>query len=294
MKRGDFIMKHNRFGAIITLTIAFTMVFSSVALAKERTYLALGEDLSHKEQQTVLDIFGIDNLDECDVVYVTNKDEHKYLDGYVDSAQIGTKSLSCVMINENDGDDIDVEIHNINYCTEDMYENALETAGVIGADVVVAGPYPISGTAALVGTIKAYEEMTGNKVSDKVMEAAVEELTTTGDIGEEIGDKGAIADIIDDVKEAIASNPDMSESDIVAAIQKAADKAGVVLSDENIEKIMKLVTKFKSLDIDWGKVFSKAKDLGKKGFEIGKKGYEVAEKMGLFDRIKAWLASLFN
>ena len=276
-----------RFGAVMALTICFTMVFGSVAFAaKDTTYLAMGDDLSKDQTKTVLKIFGIDDIEDCEVVYVTNKDEHKYLDDYVDSAQIGTEALSCVMINENDGDEIDVETYNINYCTEDMYENALETAGVTGADVVVAGPYPISGTAALVGTIKAYEEMTGTRVSDKVVEAAVEELTTTGDIGEDVGDMDGVAEVINDVKEAIADNPDMSDADIIQAIKDAAARAGISLSDENIEKIKKMITKFQGLDIDWGGLFSKAKDLTQEG-------YETAKKMGIFDKIKAWMMSFF-
>lgn len=279
--------KYKKLSAILALAIIVTMTFSSVALAKDRTYLALGDDLSDSELKTVLKIFDVDSIDDCEVLYVTNKDEHKYLDDYVDEAQIGNKALSCVMINENDDEDIDVEIYNINYCTEDMYENALETAGVKGADVVVAGPYAISGTAALVGTIKAYEEMTGTKVSDKVVEAAVEELTTTGDIGEEVGDKGAVADIIDEVKEMIANNPDMSDSDIVQAIKDAAAKVGITLSDKNIERIKNMITKFKGLDIDWGGLFSKAKDLGQQGLD-------KAKEMGLWDKIVAWIKSLID
>ncbi|MBQ0041628.1 MAG: DUF1002 domain-containing protein [Clostridiales bacterium] len=281
-------MKINkRMGAVMALTICFTMVFSSVAFAAhDKTYLAMGDNLSKSETKTVLQIFGVDK-DDCEVIYVTNKDEHKYLDDYVDSAQIGTKALSCVMINENDGDEIDVETYNINYCTEDMYENALETAGVKGADVVVAGPYPISGTAALVGTIKAYEEMTGTHVSGKVVEAAVEELTTTGDIGEDVGNMDAVADIISDVKEELAENPGMSEEEIIQAIKDAAARAGISLSDANIEKIKNMISKFKGLDIDWGGLFNKAKDLGEKG-------YDAAKDMGIFDKIKAWIMSLLQ
>ena len=278
---------NKRMGAVLALTICFTMVMGSVAFAAhEGTYLAMGDDLSKSETKTVLQIFGVDK-DDCEVIYVTNKDEHKYLDDYVDTAKIGTKALSCVMINENDGDDIDVETYNINYCTEDMYENALETAGVTGADVVVAGPYPISGTAALVGTIKAYEEMTGTHVSDKVVEAAVEELTTTGDIGEDVGNKDAVADIISEVKQELAEHPNMSEEDIIQAIKKAAAEVGISLSDANIEKIKNMISKFKGLDIDWGGLFNKAKDLGEKG-------YNTAKEMGIFDKIKAWIMSLFD
>lgn len=273
-----------RFSTITALTLIAVMMLSSVAFAASGdTCIALGEDLDKSGTKTVLSYFGIDSVDDYDVIYITNKDEHKYLEDYVPEEQIGNKALSSVMITENDSEDIDVEIYNINYCTEEMYENALETAGVTGADVIVAGPYSISGTAALVGTIKAYEEMTGHKVHDDVIEAAVEELTTTGDIGEEVGNKDAIADIISDIKEKISENPDMSEEDIIQAIKDAAAKAGVTLSDENIEKIKAMFTKFKGLDIDWKGLANKAKDLANK-----------AGEMGIFDKIIAWVKSLIG
>ena len=50
-----------------------------------------------------------------------------------------------------------------------MYANALATAGVEDVNVVVAGPFNVSGTAALVGALKAYSEMTGETVDEKVV-----------------------------------------------------------------------------------------------------------------------------
>ena len=279
--------KYRRISAVMAMVLCFTMTFSSVAFAKDKTYLALGDDLTAKGMTTVLGFFGVSDINDCEVIYVTNKDEHKYLGDYVDAAQIGNQALSCVMIQETSDDDIDIELHNINYCTEDMYKNALETAGVKGADVVVAGPYPISGTAALVGTIKAYEKMSGKRVSDKVVEAAVDEMTTTGDIGEEVGDKDGVAEIIDEVKEKMAENPDMSEADIIKAIKDAASDVGIFLSDENVQRIKDVITKLKGLNIDWAGLFNKAK-------EIGQKGYDVAKKVGLFDKIKEWIRELFK
>ena len=67
-----------------------------------------------------------------------------------------------------------------------MYKNALATAGIADAKIIVAGPFPISGTAALVGTLKAYEEMTGKKLDDKVTDAAMDELVTTGELNKSI------------------------------------------------------------------------------------------------------------
>lgn len=272
-----------RFAKVISIMLVAIMAFTSVAMAAAGdTCIAVGKDLDETGLATVKGFFGISNLDDYKVIEISNKDEHKYLKDYVDEEKIGTEALSSVMITETDDEDIDVEIHNINYCTEDMYENALETAGVTGADVVVAAPYPISGTAALVGTIKAYEKMTGHKVHDDVIEAAVEELTTTGDIGTEVGNKDAITDIIADLKDELAANPDMSEDDIIATIKSLASKYGVSLTDAQIDKIKAMFKKFKGLDINWGGLADKAKDLA-----------DQAAQSGLLDRFINWIKSLF-
>ncbi len=42
-----------------------------------------------------------------------------------------------------------------------MYISALATAGITDARIIVASPFEVSGTAALTGVYKAYEDMTG-------------------------------------------------------------------------------------------------------------------------------------
>lgn len=265
---------------ILAFALAFTMSMSSVAFAAESEgYLSLGADLSESERNTVMDLLGVDDPDNYTVIYVTNAEEHKYLDSYVDTNQIGSKALSSVLIQEQSGNDIDVEIHNIGYCTEGMYRNALQTAGVEGAKVVVAGPFVISGTAALVGTIKAYEEMTGESVDDEVIEGAVDELTTTGEVGEEIGDKGAAEEIISDVKEQLADNPDMSDQEIEEAIVKAAEDAGYSLSQSTVEKIKGMIKNLQGLNINWGGLKEKLQ-----GIDAG----------GWFHRLVNWFMGFFD
>ena len=119
----------------------------------DKPYLALGADLTPQQQATVLAIMGIDSakLSDYDVVYVNNSEEHQYLNSYIDSSKIGSKSLSSVVIMERkDGNGINVSTNNISYCTVGMYKNALATAGIENADIIVAAPFAISGTAALV------------------------------------------------------------------------------------------------------------------------------------------------
>ena len=281
-------MRLNRRIAAFALAIAMCQAGFVYAASGDR-YLSLGADLTDSQEETVLKLMGVSDIDSCEVSYVTNQDEHRYLDGHVSAAAIGTKALSSVLIEENSGDDINVSIYNINYCTEGMYTNALATAGVKGADVVVAGPYEISGTAALVGTIKLYEKMTGEDVSDEVIEGSVEELTTTGDIGEEIGNKEGVEQIVASVKEELAENPDMSEGELVDTIRDAAEDAGISLSEENINKLKGMFQKLQGLDIDWSNVKSQSQKFLK---NIGSL-VNTEKAKGFFSGIVEWLRSLF-
>ena len=108
----------------------------------DKPYLSLGADLTPDQRATVLGFMGIEltDLDKYDVVYVNNDEEHKYLDSYISKSEIGTRSLSSVLITEDTtGAGLSVSTHNINYCTVGMYKNALATAGIADAKIIVAG-----------------------------------------------------------------------------------------------------------------------------------------------------------
>ena len=66
-----------------------------VITENDKPYLALGADLTEAQRNTVLGYMGIDPaaLGNYDVVYINNQEEHSYLDSYMDSSAIGTKSL---------------------------------------------------------------------------------------------------------------------------------------------------------------------------------------------------------
>ena len=221
----------------------------------DRPYLALGADLSEEQRNTVLSLMGIDaaGLNNYDVVYVNNSEEHQYLDSYVESSKIGSKSWSSVVIVKRDkGNGLNISTKNITYCTVGMYKNALTTAGITDADIIVAGPKPISGTAALVGIFKAYEEMSGEKVQDNVVDAALHELVVTGQLEDAIDGltNEEVEEFIAYIKSVIAEKGLTDESSINQAIDDACKKYGVTLDDTERQKIVDLLLKITSLGID--------------------------------------------
>ena len=221
----------------------------------DKPYLALGADLSDDQKNIVLSLMGIDpaNLANYNVTYVTNAQEHQYLDSYVDSSKIGSKSWSSVVIvKRKKGNGLNISTNNITYCTVGMYKNALTTAGITDADIIVAGPKPISGTAALVGIFEAYEAMTGGAVQDNVVDAALNELVVTGELEASIQGltDQEVEEFIAYIKSLIAEKGLTDEKSINEAIDEACDKYGVTLSDDERQKIVDLLLKITSLGID--------------------------------------------
>ena len=232
----------------------------------DKPFIAFGADLTQQQKADVVAIFGLsdEELAQADIITVTNDEEHKYLGDYVEASVIGTKSLSSVMVRKaGAGHGVIVTTKNITYCTTGMYRNALLTAGVEDADIIVAAPTPISGTAGLIGAIRAYEEMSGVEVSEKTLDTALNELVATGEIASatKSADDEDIEELIAYIKGKLASGELETEDEIRDAIIEGEEKFGVTLSDEDIEKIISLMKKIEKLGIDPEMLLSQAKDL---------------------------------
>lgn len=269
----------------------------------DKPYLALGADLSDDQKNTVLSLMGIDpaNLANYNVTYVTNAQEHQYLDSYVDSSKIGSKSWSSVVIvKRKKGNGLNISTNNITYCTVGMYKNALTTAGITDADIIVAGPKPISGTAALVGIFEAYEAMTGEAVQDNVVDAALNELVVTGELEASIQGltDQEVEEFIAYIKSLIAEKGLTDEKSINEAIDEACDKYGVTLSDDERQKIVDLLLKITSLGIDLSGLVDYAASLYN-SFKNGGSSSEIVASIGnffgnIFSAIGEFFKNLFK
>jgi hypothetical protein len=127
----------------------------------------IAADLSEEEIAQVYQAFGVSRGSVIEL-RVTNQEERQSLEGYVAPSLIGSRAISSVYVELlPSGSGMDVSTYNITWCTPAMYMSALATAGITAAKIVVAAPYGVSGTAALTGVYKAYEDMTGKKLDDK-------------------------------------------------------------------------------------------------------------------------------
>lgn len=248
----------------IFLIAGMTAFADRVDAVLDKPFVALGADLKDSERATVLGLLGVteEELKDYDVISVTNADEHQYLDDYLDASIIGSRALSSVkVVGKEAGSGINVSTNNISYCTAGMYRNALITAGVVDADITVAGPFSISGTAALVGAIKAYETMTGEVVPEVNMDAANNELVITGEVAENVGDTEKVEELIALVKQKVAEGAVSGREDIEALVEQAAEELEIRLSDEDRDKIAGLMDKIDGLNLNVDAIKEQAQDL---------------------------------
>ena len=224
------------------------------------TYVSMGADLTVEQRAKVLDLTEED-LAGMDVVQITNEKEHEMLGGYLPNSVIGSRALSCVRVDKKKSDGIKVTTKNITYCTEGMYQNALITAGIENADVIVAGPTNISGTAGLVGAMEAYQEMTGKTISEENQDAAVNEIVATGDLADNLGSTENAENLMALVKQKVISADLSSDEDILKAIEDAAAQIDVTLSDAEKQQILSLMKKIGNLDIDVDALKQQASDI---------------------------------
>ena len=281
---------------IITLSaimIAGLMTFQanvSADAVEEKPYLSLGADLSTDQKSKVLELLDVDEkaLDQYNIVTVTNADEHNYLDDYLDSSVIGTKALSSVLVEKRDkGEGIDVTTKNITYCTAGMYENALTTAGVTDATVTVAGPFNITGTAALVGAMNAYEDMTGEDISSESKDAATNELVVTSELAGQLNDSDKAEQFLALIKEKVLSDDAKSESDINDIIDECSKDLDITVTDNQKAQIAELMQKINKLDLN-------VNDLKEQASKIYDKLSDMdIDTQGIFEKIKTALSSIF-
>ena len=209
----------------------------------------IGADLSDEQVEAVYGMFGIRRGDAIELK-MTNAEERTYLEGYVDNSLIGTRSISCVYVELlPEGSGMSVTTSNINWCTGEMYISALATAGITDANIVVAAPFEVSGTAALSGVYKAYEDMTGKKLDDLAKLVSTQELTITGELAAEIGSMDSTA-IVNELKMMLDVTQTMSDDEIRAEIREIASRYNVNLTNTQVEQLLTLCRSLEGLDAE--------------------------------------------
>jgi uncharacterized protein YpuA (DUF1002 family) len=245
-------MKKIKITILLLISLLLWPLQSLADVAEGDMIITLGENLTD-EQKTML-LTEMNAPENADIITVSNAEEHQYLGNYVAKALIGTKAISSSAITiAKQGSGLEVETNNINWVTDEMYINALITAGVKDAKIYITAPFSVSGTAALTGIIKAYEVSAGETIPEDVKQAANEEMVKSAELGDSIGADNASA-LMTKIKEEIANNPPTTDEELRTIIENAAKDLGVTLTEEQIQSLIDLFNKLKDLNIDWNQV----------------------------------------
>lgn len=276
--------------SLLLLIVMFATMSIDVAEAKNKgEILVLGEDLDEKTVEDLKVQYEI-NYPVKELI-VTNKEEHEALGKYIDKDIITNKSMSSALIkNLKKGEGIKVETKNINWVTEDMYANALLTAGVKDAEVTVIGPFPVSGTAALTGIIRAYEDMTGKEISEEQKDVANDEMVTTAELSDNIGVEKA-EELITQIKIYIIQNNITNPEEIRQTVEDTMRQLDISADPEMIESISALMERISKLDIDVNAI---KEQLGNILDKLGNIEIDQAEVKGFLSQILSKISSFFS
>ena len=270
--------------------------------------VSLGADLTEGERASVLAMLNLteESLAASKLITVTNAREHEVLDSVFGPEVSGTKAQSCCrVIAREDGHGITVSTQNVNFVTNAMYENALATAGMRDAELLVAAPFPMPGTAALIGAMEAYSALYGTKVDNNRISGAAEEMSVTEQIAETLNDPQKAAAYIAAVKAEAAAEKNASDDKLDEMIDSVAAQLGFTLSEEEHNMVRVLLRKLEKLHISSEELVGQARGiydyLKSQGLDMSRYGASEEDVEGFFgvigkmwDDFMNWLGSLFH
>lgn len=235
---------------LLCSALLFTMKPTTV---KADTFMtaSIANDLTAEEKKMVYDFFGVpkENVQE----FITNNaDERKALLGIVSEAQIGNVTKSSALVEPTNAGGIIVETKNLTFVSDTMITNTLITLGVKNAKIKAVAPFPVSGTGALTGIIKCFENSKNSdmEITEEQKEVANEELVMTGQLGDSLGKDEASA-VINEIKTQVIKDSPKTDIEIGNIVANVINNYNIFVSPENREKIVSVMSKINGLDIEY-------------------------------------------
>lgn len=273
----------------ISVSVFFTSFPEVTAFADSFKSVTLGADLNEAQKNGMLKYFEVTKND-ANILEVTSKEEHTYLGKVASESEIGNKAISCSYVEPTEKGGLKVTTNNLTWVNDGMIKNALITAGIENANVKASAPFKVSGTAALTGILKGFESSSaGKKIDENKKETANEELVTTGDIGEKIGQDDA-AKLMNDIKKDIIKEKPKTDQEIKKIVDKATEEYKTNLSNEDIANIKNVMSKINSLDLNYDNLKDQLNDVTNQL----KDKLNSAEAKGFFAKLEELFSNLLD
>lgn len=249
-----------------------------------------GDALSESQQEEVRRLLGVTDRNTVQEYTVTAADLVEYIGGDPSSNMYSSAKIT----RKNDGHGIVVQIvtaDNITQVTNDMYANAMLTAGVENADVKVVSPVRVSGHSALTGIYKAFN-VDGESLDQDRMEVANEELELATDLAElENVDQESVTELLTQIKQKIAEQNPVSREEVEQIVREQLDNLNIELSPADIERLANLFDKMRSINIDFSQVSNQLQDIAK---SIQNKLDEITGDTGFWEAVKSFFKSVID
>ena len=288
--------------AIITMAaVVFGFVLPGVGQAESVIneklgvpIVVYGANLSDAEKESVKKSLEVEKEAEVEELSVDGND----LITYIKDGDSKARMYSSVKITRQDaGKGLVIKIvtgENITQVTEDMYANAMLTAGIEDAVVEVAAPKKVTGHSALVGIYKAYE-VSGETLDTDRTDVANDELNLATKFSEDAGiDSDKVSELLTELKKQIAEKNPATKEEIEQIVSEQLEKLNIELSPADRQLLIDLMDKIRALDIDFSKLSTQLNDMSDKiRDKIGDIDPGFWDKVkeffsGLMDSIKSW------
>ncbi len=240
-------MKKRLLTWMLIVALALSAAMPALALDAGLERVTIGANLDKAQRAQVYEDLGVTPGSVTELT-VTNEEEREYLEGLVSDGKIGNVALSSVYIKTlPEGKGLKVTTNNINWCSKEMYINALTTAGITDAEVRITAPFEVSGTAALTGLYKSYEDITGVKLDLGAKSVAIEEIVVTGNLAEMIGNVDA-TELVNQLKLVLEQTKTMSDDEVRNEIKTIAQNLNISLTESQVNQLLDLCRSMEGLD----------------------------------------------
>ena len=242
------------FGVKYVSAYGFALPEGLAAFRREQTQSAaagearvvIGADLDEEQIRAVYGSFGLTRGTVTEL-RLTNAEERLYLSGSVDPSSFGTRTVSCVYMQRlPEGSGLDIRTVNCAW-TPEMYAAALAAAGISDARIVVAAPFAVSGTGALAGVYKAYEDMTSRALGEADREAGAQELSLLEQLFRELGDFN-MDKLLQELKQRLEPLSSLTDEQLRQEIGQLAEKYSIPLSDKQLDTLVSLCRTLSQVD----------------------------------------------
>jgi uncharacterized protein YpuA (DUF1002 family) len=220
-----------------------------------------GAALSAAQKDEVRELLKVKDTSKVKEITVSGEDLVKYIKGDRNSNMYSSAKIT----RKDSGDGLtinQVTPENITEVTNEMYANALLTAGIQDAVVDVASPVKVSGHSALVGIYKAYDEGDGTALNPERTDVANQELNLATDLAKKEGlDQDKVSELLTEIKKEIAEQNPATKEELAALIDEKLQTLEIKLSPEDRQLLIDLFEKMRDLNINFDNVKSQLENL---------------------------------